>query len=69
MMTNALAESTVRGGDGTSTISPEDVPRLFADGYREVEILPDGRIREVPKNGDASEETVTRTLKTERTWY
>jgi len=66
---SVVAESTVRGGDGTSTISPEDVTRLFADGYREVEILPDGRIREAPKNGDASEESVTRTIKTERTWY
>ena len=69
IVTNVLAENKVRGGDGTSTISPEDVERLFADSYREIEILPDGRIREVAKNGDGSEETVTRTIKTERTWY
>lgn len=68
-VTNVLAETKVRGGDGTSTISPEEVTRLFADCYREVEILPDGRIRELGKNGDGSEETVTRTIKTERVWY
>ncbi len=68
-MTNALTESTVRGGDGTSTISPETVTRLFADGYWDVEILPNGEIREVVKNGNAREESVTRTLKHERTWY
>ena len=68
-MTNVLTESKVRGGDGTSTISPKDVERLFEDGYREVQILPDGRIREAAKNGDASEESVTRTIKTDRTWY
>jgi hypothetical protein len=68
-VTNVLTESTVRGGDGTSTISPEDVTRWFADGYREIEIGPDGRIREIARNGDASEEALTRILKTERTWY
>jgi hypothetical protein len=69
MPAKTLAEPAVRGGDGTSTITPEEVTRLFANGYREVEILPDGRIREAVKDGDQSEETVTRTLKTERTWY
>jgi hypothetical protein len=52
-----------------ATLTPEDVARLFEDGYREVEILPDGRLREAPPNGDTRDETVTRTLKTERTWY
>jgi len=69
MVTNVLTKSTVRGGDGTSTISPEEITKHFANGYREIEVLPDGRIREVPKNGDASEEIVTGTIKTERTWY
>ena len=49
-------------------LTPEDVTRLFEDGYREVEILPDGTIRESSPNGTA-DETVTKTLKTERTWY
>jgi hypothetical protein len=51
------------------TLTPDDVTRLFEDGYREVEVLPDGSLREAPRNGDASDETVTRTLKTQRTWY
>jgi hypothetical protein len=36
---------------------------------REIEVLPDGRIREASQNGDVRDEAVTRTLKTERTWY
>jgi hypothetical protein len=51
------------------TLTPEDVQRLFGDGYREIEVLPDGRIRETSQNGDPRDEAVTRTLKTERTWY
>ena len=52
------------------TVTPEDVQRLFDDGYREVEILEDGRVREAPlHNGYDLEETVTKTLKTKRTWY
>jgi hypothetical protein len=51
-----------------ATLTPDDVTRLFEDGYREVEILPDGTLREAT-NGDARDEFVTRTLKTERTWY
>lgn len=57
------------GSNGTSTLSPADIARLFEDGYREVEILPDGRVREASRNGDSHDETVTRTLKTQRTWY
>jgi hypothetical protein len=68
-MTTTLIEAPVREGNGTGTLSAADVTRLFDEGYREVEILPDGRIRESSKNGDVSDETVTRTLKTERTWY
>jgi hypothetical protein len=51
------------------TLTPEDVQRLFGDGYREIEVMPDGRVREASQNGDARDEDVTRTLKTERTWY
>jgi hypothetical protein len=51
------------------TLTHEDVERLFGDGYREIEVLPDGRIREASQNGNHSDEAVTRTLKTERTWY
>jgi hypothetical protein len=51
-----------------ATLTPDDVTRLFEDGYREVEILPDGTLREAT-NDDARDEFVTRTLKTERTWY
>jgi hypothetical protein len=51
------------------TLTPDDVTRLFEDGYREIEVLPDGRIREASQNGDLHDEEVTRTLKTERTWY
>jgi hypothetical protein len=51
------------------TLTPEDVQRLFGDGYREIEVLPDGRVREASQNGDLRDEAVTRTLKTERTWY
>jgi len=69
MSTNTLTKTFATEGNGARTVSPADVTRLFDDGYREVEILPDGRIREASKNGDASDETVTRTLKTERTWY
>ena len=68
MPVQTLTRTAVRGGDGTSTITPEEITRDFAD-YRRIEVLSDGRIRVVPNEGDASEETVTRFLKTERTWY
>lgn len=61
------ATETVVNGDGK--LSPQDVERLFGDGYREVEILPDGTLRETTRNGDSVTEAVTRSLKTERTWY
>jgi hypothetical protein len=50
-------------------LSPADVKRLFDEGYHKVEVLSDGTLREAPANGDVRDETVTRTLKTERTWY
>lgn len=42
------------------------VRALFEDGYREVEVLPDGTIRERTRSGELVDEAVTRTLKTER---
>jgi hypothetical protein len=69
MQTKTKTQTVEGNGNGTRTLSPADVARLFADGYREVEILPDGRVREASSNGHDAEETVTRTLKTQRTWY
>jgi hypothetical protein len=68
-MTTKTKTKTETGGNGRQAISPADVQRLFEDGYREVEILEDGRVREASRNGHDLEETVTRTLKTKRTWY
>jgi hypothetical protein len=50
-------------------LTPGDVERLFGDGYREIEILPDGTLRETVHGAGASDEALTRSLKTERTWY
>ena len=50
-------------------LTPADVERLFGDGYRAVEILADGTVREKSRAGDATDELVTKTLKTGRTWY
>lgn len=69
MATTMKAHRVETNSEGTQTLSPADVQRLFDDGYREVEILPDGRVREVSRYGHDPEETVTRTLKTQRTWY
>ena len=55
--------------NGNGKLSPQDIERHFGNGYRELEILPDGTLRETSLNGDALDELVTRTLKTERTWY
>jgi hypothetical protein len=67
MTTKTKTPETAR--NGSATILPADVTRLFENGYREVEILPDGTLREAPRNGHESDELVTRTLKTTRTWY
>jgi hypothetical protein len=68
--TQAAVEDRVTGnGNGSSRLSPQDVERLFGDGYREIEILPDGTLRERTGGGDPVDARVTRTLKTERTWY
>ena len=69
MTTKTKTKTVEHGSNGTSALSPADIARLFEDGYREVEILPDGRVREASSNGHDVEETVTRTLKTQRTWY
>jgi len=66
---NGTSTTTVGDGNGHTKIAPDDVRRLFEDGYREVEVLGDGTIRERPKAGDVADETVTKSLKTGRTWY
>jgi hypothetical protein len=58
------------GNTGTARLTPEDIERSFGkDAYRNIEILPDGTLRETIRNGDPCDEQVTRSLKTERTWY
>ena len=56
-------------GARVGQLSPQDVERLFEGGYRDIEILPDGTLRETVRGGNPVDEAVTRTLKTERTWY
>ena len=58
-----------KGGSGGSQLTPQEVERLFDGGYRDIEILPDGTLRETVRGGSPTDEAVTRTLKTERTWY
>lgn len=62
-------KTEVRSDNGGTKLTAEDVRRLFEDGYREVEVLANGTVRERPKGGDTLDETVTRSLKTARTWY
>lgn len=66
-----MAANTTRFGPdkGGGQLTPEEVRRLFDGGYRNIEILPDGTLRETGTGGDTRGEAVTRTLKTERTWY
>jgi hypothetical protein len=66
-MTNDGTPAQGRGRSGQLT--PQEVERLFDGGYRDIEILPDGTLRETVRGGSPSDEVVTRTLKTERTWY
>lgn len=65
--TETTTEVRTGNGNGETKLAPTDVIRMFEDGYREIEVLPDGTIRE--GTGDAADERVTRTLKTHRTWY
>lgn len=66
---NGQTKTAVRGENGSTLLTPADVKRLFEDGYREVEVLADGSVRERVSHGDGVDEAVTRTLKTQRTWY
>lgn len=66
---NGQTKTAVRGENGSTLLTPADVKRLFEDGYREVEVLADGSVRERVGHGDGVDEAVTRTLKTQRTWY
>jgi hypothetical protein len=50
-------------------LTPEDVETHLDEGCREIDILADGTLRESNGNGHLGDEQVTRTLKTERTWY
>jgi hypothetical protein len=65
----AVEDRATHNGNGSAPLSTADVERLFEDGYREIEVLPDGTLREAARAGDRAEETVTRSLKTQRTWY
>jgi|BarGraNGADG00212_2_1021979.scaffolds.fasta_scaffold111866_1 hypothetical protein len=61
--------SQAKGRSSGGHLTPQEVERLFEGGYRDIEILPDGTLRETVRGGSPSDEAVTRTLKTERTWY
>lgn len=62
--------ATARSPRSSGTLTPQDVGRLFDGGYPDIEILPDGTLRETVRGGgDPTDEAITRTLKTERTWY
>ena len=58
-----------KGRSGGGQLTTQEVERLFDGGYRDIEILPDGTLRETVRGGSPTDEAVTRTLKTERTWY
>jgi hypothetical protein len=66
-MSNDATEAQGRGRN--ERLTPQEVERLFEGGYRDIEILPDGTLRETVRGSNPSDEAVTRTLKTERTWY
>jgi hypothetical protein len=67
--TKTAQEDDRQVGDGDGKLSPKDMHRLFDEGYHDIEILPDGTLRETTRDGDTVTESVTRSLKTERTWY
>jgi len=58
-----------KGSSSGSQLTPQEVERLFEGGYRDIEILPDGTLRESVRGDSPTDEAVTRTPKTERTWY
>jgi len=58
-----------QGRAGGGRLTPQEIERLFEGGYRDIEILPDGTLRETVRGDSPADEAVTRTLKTERTWY
>jgi len=65
-----INDGTQAPGHGSGgRLTPQEVERLFDGGYRDIEILPDGTLRESVRGGSPTDEAVTRTLKTERTWY
>jgi hypothetical protein len=67
----ALKGETQNGrGNGKPLRTPQDIERSYGkDAYHNIEILPDGTLRETIGHGDPRDEQVTRTLKTQRTWY
>jgi hypothetical protein len=67
-MSTANAKTTNAAGTAAD-LSRADIERLFNDGYRDVEILPDGTLRETVRGSKFDTETVIRPIKTERTWY
>jgi hypothetical protein len=59
-----------QNGNGKPQLTPQDIERNYGRrAYHNIEILPDGTLRETIGNGDPVDEQVTRSLKTERTWY
>ena len=65
----AQAQSSVSGGAQLRQLTPQDVGSLFDGRYTDIEVLSDGTLREIVRDGSPRDENVTRTLKTERTWY
>jgi len=61
--------SQAKGAGARGKLTPQEIDRLFDEGYRDIEILPDGTLREIVRGDGPTDEAVTRTLKTERTWY
>ena len=55
-----------RGRASGARLTPGEVERLCEGGYRDIEILPDGTLRESVRGGRLTDEAVTRTLRTER---
>jgi hypothetical protein len=54
---------------GGGQLTPQDVKRLFDGGFRDVEVLDDGTLREKLRDGGTRDDIVTGTLKTSRPWY